>query len=106
MGVATEATRLRSAAEARPLKLPVNRRVGEEHHSITPDGLSVWHTIQLSSSRRIFEVVFEREGRVPADAECQEWLAELLPGRQASEAPSFPGSFTRRFEVFERLTKS
>ena len=103
MAVSIEATRLRSAAEAKPLKLPVNRRVGEEHHATTPDGLSVWYTIQLSPSRRIYEAVFERQDRGPSDLECGDWLAHLLPGRDATEAPSFPGSLTRRFELFENL---
>src|SRR6266700_1947471 len=34
MDLAVEAERLRSAAEARPLKLPVNRRIVERHGSI------------------------------------------------------------------------
>src|SRR5438270_323387 len=48
MAVPGEAARLRTEAEAKPLKLPVNRRVDERHRSITPDGLSVWYTIQVS----------------------------------------------------------
>ena len=102
MGVVEEASRLRSAAEAKPLKLPVNRRVGEEHHAVSEDGLSVWYTIQISPHARIYEVIFERRDRMPDDAECQAWLKHLLDGREAMEAPSFPGSRTRRFEVFEK----
>ena len=104
MEVAVEAGRLRSAAEAKPLKLPVNRRVGEEHHSTTEDGLSIWYTIQLSGSGRIYETLFERRDRAPADDECRRWLDALLPGREPAEAPSFPGSNTRRFEIFEAVT--
>lgn len=103
MELVAEAGRLRSAAEARPLKLPVNRRVGEEHHVTTEDGLSVWYTIQLAPTRRIFEALFERSDRAPDDAECAAWLAALLPGRDPVEAPSFPGSNSRRFELFEPL---
>jgi len=101
MDVAAEASRLRAAAETKPLKLPVNRRVGEEHHAVTEDGLSIWYTIQISPHARIYEALFERSDRMPEDAECQAWLGELLEGREPTEAPSFPGSHVRRFEVFE-----
>jgi hypothetical protein len=97
-----EAARLRATAEAKPLKLPVNRRVDESHHSITPDGLSVWFTIQVSPHSRIQEAIFERTDRMPSDAECRQWLALLIPGIEAVEAPGLPGATTRRFEVFER----
>jgi hypothetical protein len=97
-----EAARLRAMAEAKPLKLPVNRRVDESHHSITPDGLSVWFTIQVSPHSRIQEAIFERTDHMPSDEECHRWLALLIPDAQAVEAPGLPGSTTRRFEVFER----
>jgi hypothetical protein len=102
MDVAAEAERLRAAAEAKPLKLPVNRRVDESHHAVTPDGLGVWYTIQLSPHSTIHETVFERADRPPSDEECRAWLAALMPGREPVEAGGFPGSRTRRFEVFER----
>jgi hypothetical protein len=97
-----EAARLRAAAEAKPLKLPVNRRVDEVHHTITPDGLSVWYTIQISPHSRIQEVIFERMDTMPTDAECNHWLPLLIVGASAVEAPGLPGSMTRRFEAFER----
>jgi hypothetical protein len=99
------ATRLRAAAEARPLKLPVNRRVDESHHVITEDGLSVWYTIQVSPHSRIQEVIFERGDRMPTDEECRQWLGLLVVGAEAVEAPGMPGSTTRRFEAFERDPK-
>jgi hypothetical protein len=98
--IASEAARLRAAAEAKPMRLPVNRRVDESHHAVTPDGLSVWYTIQVSPRARIQEVVFERAERMPADDELQPWLAALFDGANPVEAPTFPGSTTRRFEVF------
>src|SRR5882762_430706 len=94
------AARLRAAAEAKPMRLPVNRRVDETHHAITPDGLSVWYTIQVSPHSRIQEAIFERADRMPADDECRRWLSLLIVGTDASEAPSFPGAMTRRFEAF------
>jgi hypothetical protein len=97
-----EAARLRAAAEAKPLRLPVNRRVDESHHAVTPDGLSVWYTIQVSPHSRIQEVIFERTDRMPSDDELQPWLDRLIVGPQASEAPGLPGAMTRRFEAFER----
>jgi hypothetical protein len=100
--IAGEAARLRAAAEARPLRLPVNRRVDESHHAVTPDGLSVWYTIQVSPHARIQEAIFERQDRMPTDAECRAWLDRLIVGAQASESPGVPGSTTRRFEAFER----
>jgi len=102
--IATEAARLRSAAEAKPMRLPVNRKVDESHHATTPDGLSVWFTIQVSPHARIQEAVFERNDRMPSDDEVRSWLDLLIVGAQPAEAPTFPGSTTRRFEVFERAS--
>ncbi len=99
--IATEAERLRSAAEAKPMRLPINRKVDESHHSVTDDGLSVWYTVQVSPHARIQEAIFERADRMPSDEECKRWLDLLIVGAMATEAPSFPGSTTRRFEVFE-----
>jgi hypothetical protein len=96
-----DAARLRAAAEAKPLKLPVNRRVDESHHAMTDDGLSVWYTIQVSPHSRIQEVIFERMDTMPTDEECQRWLHLLVVGAEAVEAPGLPGSTTRRFEAFE-----
>jgi hypothetical protein len=36
-----EAARLRTAAEERPLKVPLNRRIDERHAALTPDQLDV-----------------------------------------------------------------
>ena len=83
------------------MKLPVNRRVDETHHTITPDGLSVWYTIQVSPHSRIQEVIFERIDRVPTDEECRRWLDLLIVGAKAVEASGLPGATTRRFEAFE-----
>ena len=102
--IASEAARLRAAAEAKPLRLPVNRKVDESHHAVTDDGLSVWYTIQVSPHRRIQEAVFERGDRMPSDAEVRLWLDRLFDGARPDEAPSFPGSMTRRFEVFENAS--
>jgi hypothetical protein len=99
--IETEAARLRATAEARPLKLPVNRRVDESHHVVTDDGLSVWYTIQVSPHSRIQEVIFERADRMPSDEECRHWLPLLVVGAEAVEAPGMPGSTTRRFEAFD-----
>jgi hypothetical protein len=101
MDLAAEAARLRAAAEARPLKLPVNRRVDERHHLVTPDGLGVWFTIQLSPHSRITEALFERSDNAPRDDEIAPWLSELMPGQGPVEAPGLPGARARRFEVFE-----
>lgn len=101
MDIENEAARLRAAAEARPLRLPINRRVDESHHLVTPDGLSVWYTIQVSPHNRIQEAVFERPDRMPSDEECRRWLERLIVGADATEAPGIPGSMTRRFEAFE-----
>jgi hypothetical protein len=101
MEIESEAARLRAAAEAKPLRLPINRKVDESHHAVTSDGLSVWYTIQVSPHSRIQEAIFERSDRMPSDAECRPWLDLLIVGAQASEAPSFPGAMTRRFEAFE-----
>jgi uncharacterized protein YfdQ (DUF2303 family) len=100
--IESDAARLRSAAEAKPMKLPVNRRVDESHHAITDDGLSVWFTIQVSPHSRIQEAIFERADRMPTDEECAGWLRLLIVGQEAVEAPGLPGSMTRRFEAFER----
>ena len=102
MDIEAEAARLRQAAEAKPLRLPVNRRVDESHHSVTPDGLSVWFTIQVTPRTRIREAVFERADRIPSDGECRRWLDLLFTGADAAEAAGIPGAMTRRFEVFER----
>lgn len=96
-----EAARLRAAAEAKPLKLPVNRRVDESHRALTEDGLAVWYTIQVSPHSRIYDVLFERTDRRPSDEECRAWLELLIPGREAVESPSLPDSFDRRFDSFE-----
>jgi len=104
MDVAARAAGLRAAAEARPLKLPVNRRIDERHHAVTEDGLGVWFTVQLAPRRRILEAVFERDGSRPTDDECVAWLRELMPGREPLEAPGLPDAHARRFEVFEALT--
>ena len=106
MDIAAEAARLRAEAEAKPLKLPVNRRVDETHRSITPDGLSVWYTIQVSPHSRIYDVLFERSGTMPADDECHAWLEALVPGREFEEAPSFPDSMARHFDAFDRSPRS
>ncbi len=103
MDIAAEVARLREAAEERPLRLPVNRRVDERHHAVTDDGLGVWFTLQLTGRHRIWEALFERDGAPPADGEIQVWLRELLPGREAGEAAGLPGGATRRFELFEPL---
>ena len=100
--IESEAARLRAAAEAKPLRLPINRKVDESHHAVTADGLSVWYTIQVSPHSRIQEAIFERADRMPSDDECRPWLSLLIVGPEASEAPSFPGAITRRFEAFER----
>ncbi len=102
MDIESEAARLRAAAEAKPLRLPVNRRVDESHHAVTPDGLSVWFTIQVTPRTRIRDAVFERADRMPSDDECGRWVGLLFTGLDAAEAPGIPGSMTRRFEVFER----
>jgi len=39
---------------------------------------------------------------MPSDEECRRWLDLLIVGKQAEEAPGFPGALTRRFEAFER----
>jgi hypothetical protein len=101
MDIKGEAARLRAAAEAKPLRLPINRRVDESHHAVTPDGLSVWYTIQISPHSRIQEAIFERDDRPPSDEEVQSWLGLLIVGAQANEASGIPGSMTRRFEAFE-----
>ena len=84
------------------MKLPVNRRVDETHRAVTPDGLSVWFTIQVSPHSRIQEAIFERTDRMPTDCEVRQWLSLLIVGPDAVEAPGLPGATTRRFEAFER----
>src|SRR6267143_5669913 len=100
--IAPLAAQLRAAAEAKPMRLPINRRVDERHHVVTKDGLSVWYTIQVSPHSRIQEVIFERSDRMPSDEECKGWLRLLILGTEATEAPGLPGARTRRFEAFER----
>ena len=102
MDIAAQAAKLLAAAEAKPLKLPVNRRVDETHHAVTEDGLGVWFTIQISPHARIQEALFERADRMPEDAECRAWLEALMPGLEPVEAPGLPGAHARRFEVFDR----
>ena len=104
MDIAGQAARLRAAAEAKPMRLPINRKVDESHHAVTPDGLSVWYTIQVSPHSRIQEAIFERADRMPSDEECRRWLEALIAGAKATEAPTFPGSTTRRFEVFDNAS--
>jgi hypothetical protein len=101
MDVAAEAARLRAAAEAGPLRLPVNRRIDERHHLVTDDGLCIWFTIQLSPRARITEAVFERDGARPGDDECRTWLRALMPGREPAEAAGLPDAHARRFELFD-----
>ena len=86
------------------MRLPVNRKVDESHHVVTSDGLSVWFTIQVSPHSRIQEAIFERGDRMPSDDEVRRWLALLVVGAEATEAPSFPGSTTRRFDAFENAS--
>ena len=102
MQISEEAARLRAEAEARPLKLPVRRRVDDRHRTVTPDGLTIWFTVQVSPHARIREAVFERQGRTPGDDETGPWLRALFGADEPQEAPGIPGSGTRRFEVFER----
>lgn len=102
MTIESDAARLRAAAEAKPMKLPVNRRVDERHHALTADGLSVWYTIQVSPHSRIQEAIFECTDRMPSDEEVDRWLRLLIVGADAVEAPGLPGAMTRRFEAFER----
>ena len=106
MDIAAEAARLRAEAEAKPLKLPVNRRVSERHRTVTPDGLSVWYTVQISPHSRIYDVLFERSDKAPADDECHAWLEALLEGRKFEEAPGFPDSTARRFDAFDHSPRS
>jgi len=98
------AARLRQAAQARPLRLPVNRRVDPSHHHLGEDGIGVWFTIQISSRARIHEAVIEGELRRPTDEECQTWLELLAPGLPLSEVPGLPGALSRRFEHFKPLS--
>jgi hypothetical protein len=102
MDVRAEAARLRAEAEARPLKLPVRRRVDDRHRVVTPEGLTVWFTVSVSAHARIQEAVFERDGAMPSDEETAAWVSELFGDAEPQEAPGIPGSGTRRFEFFER----
>ena len=102
MEIRAEAARLRAAAAARPLELPVRRRVAETHRAVTEDGLTVWFTIQVSAHARIHDAVFERGDRMPSDEETAQWLRLLVPGHDPVEAPRLPGARTRHFEAFER----
>jgi hypothetical protein len=102
MDVRAAAARLRAEAEARPLTLPVRRRVDDRHRVVTPDGLTVWFTLQVSTHARIREAVFERAGATPTDKETAPWIRELFGDAEPQEAPGIPGSATRRFEFFER----
>ncbi len=86
------------------MRLPINRKVDESHHVVSSDGLSVWFTIQVSPHSRIQEAIFERTDRMPSDDEVRLWLPLLVVGAEAIEAPSFPGSMTRRFEAFENAS--
>ena len=105
LDIASEAARLRAAAEAKPLRLPINRKVDESHHVVTADGLSVWYTIQVSPHNRIQEAIFERSEAMPSDDECRRWLDLLIVGARAIEAHGIPGSKTRRFEAFENAAR-
>jgi hypothetical protein len=106
MDIESEAARLRAAAEAKPLRLPINRKVDETHHAVTPDGLSVWYTVQVSPHNRIQEAIFERADRAPSDEECRRWLRLLIVGASADETPGIPGSMIRRFEAFQNHAAS
>src|SRR5256885_10612232 len=100
------APRLRAAAEAKPLRLPINRKVDETHHTVTPDGLSVWFTIQVSPHNRIQEAVFERFDRAPSDEECRRWLALLIIGVPPPQAGGLPRAMTRRFRAVQTTAPS
>ena len=102
MDVPAAAAQLRAEAEARPLRLPVRRRVDDRHRVVTPDGLTVWFTLQESPHARIREAVFQRADRMPTDIEVGAWLDALFGGAAPVESPGIPGSTTRRFELFER----
>jgi len=96
------AARLRAAAEAKPMRLPVNRRVDETHHVLTPDGLSVWYTIQVLAAQP-HPGSHLRAHRPHAHGRRVHAVARPPHrGRQPVEAPGMPGSMTRRFEAFER----
>ena len=102
MDVPAAAASLRAEAEARPLRLPVRRRVDDRHRVVTPDGLTVWFTVQESPHARVREAVFQRADRMPDDREVAAWVGELFGEAEAIEAPGIPGATTRRFEAFER----
>src|SRR5438552_15825822 len=99
MDIAAQAAQLRAAAEAKPLKLPVNRRVDETHHAGTEDGLGVWFTIQISPHARIQEALFERAARVPGAAECRACLHQLRPAAEAVDPPARPAGLSRPHDV-------
>ena len=67
-----------------------------------------WHVLAEAivpdDAARIQEAVFERSDRMPSDEEVRSWLDLLIVGAPPAEAPTFPGSTTRRFEVFERAS--
>src|SRR5438552_17331681 len=52
MDIASEAARLRASADAKPLRLPINRKVTELHRAITPDGLCVLYPLPASPQPR------------------------------------------------------
>ena len=101
--IATEAARLRAAAEAKPMRLPVNRKVDESHHATTPDGLSVWFTIQVSPHARIQEAVFERTDRIlrPANFPTDSPGAEvaLVQARDGTTVAVFTGTYNVEGEI-------
>ena len=103
MDLDAEAARLRAEAEAKPLRLPVNRRVTGNHSALTDDGLRIWFTQQRSPHNLIWEALFERRDGVPTDAECGPWIAALFLGEEPEEAAGAPGSHSRRFELFGPL---
>src|SRR5260370_16895778 len=88
--IEAEAAQLRAAAEARAMKLPVNRRVDERHRVVTADGLSVWYTIQVSPHSRSQEVIFERSDRTPSDQDCHPSLPPLILPSPPAHPPSPP----------------
>src|SRR2546428_13870178 len=97
----TRSALLRAAGEDGPRKPPVTRCLDERTLAVTDEGLPVWYTIQVSPHSRIQEAIFERADRMPSDEECKRWLAVLIVGAEATEAPGLPDAMTRRFEAFE-----
>lgn len=100
--VTTIAARLREAAEAHPLRLPVNRRIDDRHRHRTRDGLLVQFTVQVSSHSLIHEALFERADGAPTDAEVGPWLEALFGVPPPDEEPGLPGAHVRRFERFDQ----